>query len=61
LRASGGVGFFIYLVFSLVAVLLLFLAIFLDDAQLGLVVLGTLTVCAGLRWLLLRRHRSPTR
>jgi hypothetical protein len=54
-------GFFVYLLFSVAATLLLLAALVLGDAQLGLVVLGTVSVCAGLRWLLVRRHRSPTR
>jgi hypothetical protein len=54
-------AFLAYLAFSVVALFALLLAIFLKDAALASVVLVVVLFCAGLWWVLIRRHRYPTR
>lgn len=55
---------FAYLAVSVTALfvllLMLVLAVFLDDALLGILVLVVLTAFAGLWWLLARQHSYPT-
>ena len=54
-------AFLAYLAFSITAIFALLLAIFLDDAQLATVVLVVVLTCAGLWWVLTRRHRYQSR
>ena len=54
-------AFLAYLAFSVAAILALLLAIFLNDAELATVVLAVVLGCAGLWWVLTKRHRYHTR
>jgi hypothetical protein len=54
-------AFLAYLAFSVAAIFVLLLAIFLRDVELATVVLVVVLTSAGLWWAMTRRHRYHTR